>query len=350
MQEPTIDPNQLSHFCTRVLVTEGVTQSDATLVADTLVQADLWGHQSHGVLRLPWYVARLRSGAMTCETQPEVVTDTGALLLLDGADGIGQVIAKRATMLAIERANAHGIGAVAVRNGNHFGTAMYYTKMAAELGCVALLSTNASPAMAPWGGREKRIGTNPWSIGAPVSSLGEGRAPMVLDMANTAVARGKIYLAKQQGIPIPEGWTLDEDGSPTTDPLRAIAGMVLPMAGHKGYGMALMMDVLSGVLTGSQFGINVHGPYEADARSGCGHLMIAIKIDALMPLAEFYGRIQELVSTIKSTPLAAGISEIFYPGEIEALNEKENRASGITLPNDTIADLEKLGQECQVSL
>src|SRR5215213_9872696 len=164
-----IAPGSLRHFGTLVLTALGVPDADGALVADSLVQADLWGHQSHGFLRLPWYVARLRSGAMRAAADPAVLSDTGPLLLLDGRDGVGQVLTERARRLAVERARTHGVGVVGVRNSNHFGTAMYFTRRAAEDGCVAVLTTNASPAMAPWGGREKRLGTNPWSIAAPAA-------------------------------------------------------------------------------------------------------------------------------------------------------------------------------------
>ena len=187
---------------------------DARLAADTLVQADLWGHQSHGVMRLSWYVARLKAGVCDPVAKPEQVVDAGAIGLIDGHDAMGQVLTAHAMQDAIRRAKAHGIGAVGLRNSNHFGTAMYFTLMAARAGCIGFLSTNASPAMAPWGGRRKMVGTNPWSWAAPAGSL----APMVLDIANTGVARGKIYLARQKGQPIPEGWAIDADGAPTTDP------------------------------------------------------------------------------------------------------------------------------------
>jgi LDH2 family malate/lactate/ureidoglycolate dehydrogenase len=199
MTEARISPEALREFGTRVLTALGVPEDDGALVADSLVQADLWGHQSHGFLRLPWYVARLRSGVMRAVTDPAVLSDTGPLLLLDGRDGIGQVLTERARTMAIERARTHGVGVVGVRNSNHFGTAMYFTRRAAADGCVAVLTTNASPAMAPWGGREKRLGTNPWSIAAPGP---DGRI-VAVDIANTAVARGKIYLAKNRGEPIP---------------------------------------------------------------------------------------------------------------------------------------------------
>ena len=339
---PTIDPQRLLAFATAVYQQAGLPADDARLAADTLVQADLWGHQSHGVLRLSWYVARLRTGVMQAVTRPEIVVDAGALAVMDGHDGVGQVITARAAEEAIRRAKAHGIGAVAVRNSNHFGTAMYYTLLAARAGCVAFLSTNASPAMAPWGGRRKTVGTNPWSIAAPAGR----HAPMVLDIANTGVARGKIYLARQKGMPIPLGWAINADGEATTDPSEAIAGIILPMAEHKGYAIATMMDVLSGVLTGSKFGPDVGGPYQTEKVSGAGHLMIAVDIQAIQPLEAFQARMERLVDELKSVPLAKGYDEILYPGEHEARNDARNREAGIVLPEDTLADLGKLAEEC----
>ena len=224
-----VAPDNLAAFTTAIYRAMGVPEADARLAADTLTQADLWGHQSHGVMRLPWYVARLRSGAMSAVTQPEIVVDTGPLAVIDGHDGMGQVIAATAAQEAVRRARSYGVGVVGVRNSNHFGTAMYYTLTAARQGCVAFLSTNASPAMPPWGGRQKSVGTNPWSIAAPAG----GYAPMVLDIANTAVARGKIYLARQKAALIPLGWAIDADGEPTTDPAKALMGFILPMAGRR---------------------------------------------------------------------------------------------------------------------
>ncbi|MGW1424524.1 Ldh family oxidoreductase [Bradyrhizobium manausense] len=341
MSTAKIDPIRLLNFATSVYVAAGMSQDDAHLCADTLVQADLWGHQSHGVMRLSWYAARLKAGVCDPKAKPELVVDAGGLALIDGHDGMGQVLTARATQEAIRRAKAHGIAAVGIRNSNHFGTALYFTLMAAREGCVAFLSTNASPAMAPWGGRKKTVGTNPWSWACPAGS----HAPMVLDIANTGVARGKIYLAKQKGQSIPEGWALNAAGAPTTDPAEAIEGIILPMAQHKGYAIALMMDMLSGVLTGSGFGAEIAGPYQAERRSRAGQLMIALNIDAMQPLAEFNTRMEELIAQIKSVPLAQGFSEVFYPGEIEARNDLKNRQQGLSIPEDTLADLRKLAAE-----
>lgn len=340
-----LDPQKLLDFVAMIFASAGVPDGDAALVADTLVQADLWGHQSHGVLRAPWYMARLKSGVMKAKTDPKLAVDAGAIALIDGQDGIGQVLSARMAEEAIRRAKAHGIGAVGVRNSNHFGTAMYYTRMVANAGCVAFLSTNASPAMAPWGGRKKTVGTNPWSIAAP----GGIHAPMMLDIANTGVARGKIYLARQKGQSIPSNWAMTAEGAPTTDPAEAIAGIILPMAEHKGYAIAVMMDVLSGLLTGSSFGASVNGPYVADKSSGCGHLMIALNVAAFQSLPEFEARVAKLISELKGVPLAQGFDEVFYPGEIESRNEIKHRRDGITLPDDTIRDLVRLSREQNVA-
>jgi LDH2 family malate/lactate/ureidoglycolate dehydrogenase len=339
-----VEPEPLLDFATAVYRQTGMPEADARLVADTLVQADLWGHQSHGVMRLGWYHARLKAGVCEPVARPELVVDAGAIAVIDGHDAMGQVLTAHAAREAIARAKRHGIGAVALRNSNHFGTAMYYSLMGSREDCVVMVTTNASPAMAPWGGREKRVGTNPWSLAAPAGR----HAPMVLDIANTAVARGKIYLAKQKGTHIPAGWALDTFGAPTTDAVKAVAGLIAPMAGHKGYAIAVMMDMLSGVLTGSAFGAAVQGPYQSENRSGCGHLIVALNIAAFMLAAEFGERMEQLIAQLKSTPLASGNAEIFYPGELEARSAVRQLSEGLVLPKQTIADLDNLANELNI--
>jgi len=341
MPAPSIDPVKLAEFATAVYAAQGVPEADAQLIADTLVQADLWGHQSHGVLRLGWYLDRLRNRVMNPVTTPEFVVDAGGLAVIDGHDGVGHVLAKLAAEEATKRAKIHGIAAVGVRMSNHFGTCMYYTLMGARAGCVMMLSSNGGPAMAPWGGRKKIVGTNPWSIAAPAGR----HAPFVVDMANTGVARGKIYLARNKRQPIPEGWAITADGAPTTDPQAAIDGIILPMAGHKGYAIAAMVDMLSGVLTGSGFLSAVHSPYKTAEKSNCGHFMMAINIEVMQPLTEFNARMEQFVAEIKSVPLAQGFDEVFYPGEMEARNDARHRKEGLQLPDDTIADLKCIAAE-----
>ncbi len=313
----------------------GVAPDASDLIADSLVQADLWGHQSHGVMRLFWYGARIRSGAMQPNVAPVIDGGLGALATMDGQGGPGQVVAKAAMSHAVDLSRQHGLGAVTVRNSGHFGTAMYFTKQAAEAGCIGFLSTNASPAMAPWGGLEKRVGNNPWSWAAPA-----GRHPtMMLDIANTAVARGKLYLARQRGEPIPDTWAMDAEGNATTDPALGIAGTILPMAGHKGYAVSTLMDVLSGVLSGSRFGQSVVGPYEPTGESGVGHLAIAIDINAARGLEAFEADMETLIAELKSSPRRPDVAEVFYPGEKEAISDLLCRETGIALPDATAQEL-----------
>ncbi|MGU3498015.1 Ldh family oxidoreductase [Mycobacterium sp. C31M] len=326
-----------------ILGAHGVPHADAVLVAESLVTSDMWGHPSHGMLRLPWYVARVRAGAMTAVTETRYLNTFGAVTVLDGCEGIGQVVTKHAIDIAAESAQKFGVGVVAVRNSNHFGTAAYWTRLLADRGCVGILTTNGSPAMAPWGGTQKMIGANPWSIAVP----GGEHGTVVLDIANTGVARGKIYAAKEKGTRIPEGWAIDTSGLPTTDPQAAIDGVILPMAGHKGYAISFMMDVLSGVLTGSSSATDIVGPYVPDRRSGCGHLVIAINIAAIMPVAEFGTRMEDLIATVKHCPAAPG-QEILVPGELE--NRAVERADGhITLPEATIAEINNLAADAGVN-
>jgi LDH2 family malate/lactate/ureidoglycolate dehydrogenase len=339
-------PDRLTDFATAVLAAEGVPAGDARLVARCLVQAELWGHPSHGMLRLGWYVARIRSGVVDPAARPETVVDLGALAVLDGRDGLGHVLTASAAAEAVRRAREHGVGVVAVRNSNHFGMAAHFTRMIAEQGCVGVVTTNGSPAMAPWGGREKAVGANPWSIAAPAGRHGV----TVMDIANVQAARGKVYAARERGAAIPEGWALDAEGRPTTDPAAAIAGVILPMGGHKGYAISFMMDVLSGVLSGSSFATGVSGPQQAERRSGCGHLVLAIDVAAVADPAGFGERMEALIAEMKAVPLAEGVEEIFFPGEIEDRSLARREREGIEVPARTMEALERLAAETGVPL
>jgi LDH2 family malate/lactate/ureidoglycolate dehydrogenase len=297
------------------------------------------------MLRLDWYIARLKTGAMKAVSELTTLIDLGALAVVDGNDGIGQVVTDRACTSATERAKSHGVGLVAVRNSNHFGTAAYWTRRMANAGVVGILTTNGSPAMAPWGGKEKTVGANPWSIATPGGSHGT----VALDIANTNVARGKIYSALQKGQTIPDTWAIGADGKSTIDPLKAIDGILLPVGGHKGYGISFMMDVLSGVLTGSGFATDVIGPYMPEGRSRAGHLVVAIDIESVIGRAEFDNRIDQLIDLTKAVPLADGADEIFYPGEIENRAEARAIVGGVTLPERTVAELRALAADAGVA-
>ncbi|WP_376098016.1 Ldh family oxidoreductase [Roseomonas sp. CCTCC AB2023176] len=332
---PSVIPEALAAFVAALNRAAGLPEADAALVADSLVRADLWGHSSHGVMRAPWYLDRVRAGTMRPVTQPELVADAGAIAVLHGHDGVGQVIAKRAMDEAVARARKHGVGVVSVRESNHHGALGYFTRMAAEQSCIGMLVANGSPAMAPWGGRKKVVGNNPWSIAAPAGR----HAPLMLDIANTAVARGKIFLARQKGLPIPGEWALDSEGRRTNDPVAALAGVLLPMAGHKGYAISAMMDVLAGGLSGSGMLTEVNGPYQAEKRSRSGHFVMALDVAAFGPRDAFERRMEAMIAELKATPRIEGVDDILYPGELEARNEERHRRDGLHLPAKTIEDL-----------
>ena len=340
------DPKRLTDFATAVLEVEGVPAEDAQLLAGCLVEAELWGHPSHGLLRLSWYVARIRSGVVDPAAKAETVVDRGTVVVLDGHEGLGHVLAAHAATEAVRRAKEHGVGMVAVRNSNHFGMNAHFTRMIAEQGCVGIVTTNGSPAMAPWGGKEKAVGANPWSIAAPAGRHGV----TVIDIANINVARGKIYAARERGATIPAGWALDAKGRPTTDPTAAIDGVILPMGGHKGYAISFMVDVLSGVLTGSSFATGVSGPQQAERRSGSGHLVLAIDIAAVADPGSFGERMESLIAEMKAVPRAEGFEEIFFPGELEDRSRARTEREGIELPDKTVEGLEQLAAETGVPL
>jgi LDH2 family malate/lactate/ureidoglycolate dehydrogenase len=341
-----VRPDRLAAFAGEVLAAAGVPEADAALVAGCLVQAELWGHPSHGLLRLGWYVARIRAGVVDPMATPETVVDHGAVAVVDGREGLGHVLTAAAAREAVRRAREHGVGVVAVRNSNHFGMSAHYTRMMAEEGCVGVLTTNSSPSMAPWGGRARTVGANPWSVATPAGAHGVA----VMDISNGNVARGKIYAARERGVEIPTGWAIDNQGAPTTDPASALSGLLLPMAGHKGYAIAFMIDVLSGVLTGSSFGTGVSGPQQARRRSGAGHLVLALEIEAFLPLEEFNRRMEQLIGEVKSVPLAQGFDEVFFPGEVEDRSSARLQREGIELPAGTVADLERLAEQAGLPL
>jgi LDH2 family malate/lactate/ureidoglycolate dehydrogenase len=340
------DPRRLTDFATAVLESEGVPADDARLLAGCLVEAELWGHPSHGLLRLSWYVARIRTGVVDPAANAETVVDRGAVAVLDGHEGLGHVLTAHAAIEAVRRAKEQGVGVVAVRNSNHFGMAAHFTRMIAEQGCVGIITTNGSPAMAPWGGRAKAVGANPWSIATPAGQHGV----TVMDVANVNAARGKIYAARERGGSIPEGWALDAAGRPTTDPAAAIDGVILPMAGHKGYAISFMMDVLSGVLTGSSFATGVSGPQQAERRSGCGHLVLAIDVAAVADPDRFGERMETLIAEMQAVPLAEGFEEIFFPGELEDRSMARREREGVELPGKTVESLEQLAAQTAVPL
>lgn len=334
----TVDAQRLQTLVGEIFSAEGVPAPDAARIAECLVLADLRGVASHGVSRLSIYLERLRRGMVERVPEYRVSEPSPVAALLDGGNGLGFLTATRAMDMATERAGQFGIGMVGVKNSNHFGMAACYLLQAVEAGYAALVFTNASPAMPVWGGREPFLGTSPFAFGAP------GTPPIILDMATSVVARGKIRRAAAAGEPIPEGWALDKDGNPTTDAQAGYDGLILPLGGPKGSGLSLMMEVMAGVMTGAAFGGEVRNQYQRfDAPQNVGHMMVAFKPGVFMG-ADYRERMGELVSRAKaSTPVHAD-QPVLMPGEPEALRAEERRRSGISLG---AADLEMITNEAR---
>lgn len=324
-KDRTVEATTLQALVTAIFEAEGISAADAARIAQCLVLADLRGVPSHGVSRLPIYLERIRRGMVEKQPRFAVTEASPVAVLLDGGNGFGFLTATRAMDMAVERAERFGIGMVGVKNSNHFGMAACYLLQAVEAGCAALVFTNASPSMPVWGGREPLLGTSPFAFGAP------GEPPLILDMATSVVARGKIRRAAAAGETIPEGWALDKDGNPTTDARAAYDGLILPLGGPKGSGLSLMMEVMAGVMTGAAFGGAVRNQYDQyDAPQNVGHMMVAFK-PGIFVGEDYAGRMRELVARAKgSTPVHAD-QPILMPGEPEAMREAERRRNGIVL-------------------
>jgi LDH2 family malate/lactate/ureidoglycolate dehydrogenase len=333
-------------FCTTLFEKLGVSRNDAWIVADSLVEADLRGVESHGVTRVGIYVERLEANLVNPRPQIAVVRETPTVALLDGDNGFGAVIGVKAMDEAIRRTKEYGTAWVGVRNSNHFGAAAHYAMRAINHQCIGLAMTNAPATTALWGGKTPFLGTNPFAIALPAGT----ERPIVLDMATSITARGKIILAAKKGESIPVGLAIDPEGRPTTDPHAALEGAILPFGGHKGYGISFLVDVLSGVMTGATFAPHVGPLYDnPEGTQNLGHGFSAILIDALMPFQEFSDRMDQLIREVRNAPRAVGVERIFLPGEIEFETEAQNKKEGIPLSEPTVKELKGLGKRLGVS-
>jgi LDH2 family malate/lactate/ureidoglycolate dehydrogenase len=337
----------LQAFCEEVFRSCGMAREDASILADSLVQANLRGVDSHGVARVGIYVKRLKMGLVNPNPNVEVVQESAATLLVDGDNGMGQIVGVRALDLGLDRARESGGVSVGVRRSNHYGAGAYYVQRAVAGDAIAFAYSNAPPTMAPWGGVDPYVGTNPYAYGVPA---GEHR-PIIVDMATSIVARGKIILAAERGEAIPEGWAVDTQGNPTTDAREALEGSVLPFGGPKGYALSLMIDIMAGALTGAGFGPRVNSLYDNfDEPQNVGAFFQLIDIRRFAEPATFKARIDRMIEEIKSSRKAAGTEEIFLPGEIEFRTEQERMASGIPVGAETVAELREVGRRCGVDI
>lgn len=335
-----VPARQLEEYCALILAAAGLPEPDALLVASSLVDANLRGVDSHGVSRIPIYVKRLQLGLVNPHPDVHVASEAGGALVIDGDNGMGQVVMQRSLELALSRVPSARTVSVAVRNSNHYGSGAYFAKKAAAANTAIFLYGSAPSTMAAWGGRERFLGTNPYTFCVPAGN----REPMMLDMATSVVARGRIILAQQVGERIPEGWAVDPNGEPTTDPESALAGSVLPFGGPKGYGIALMVEVMAAMFSGAASGPEIGDLYDdLDRPQGVGAFFTLHDIGAFQPLNHFSQRMEHLFDAIKQS--GPPDREVLIPGELEARAAQRNKEHGISVPSAVVADLERLSPD-----
>ncbi|KAH7329498.1 Malate/L-lactate dehydrogenase [Stachybotrys elegans] len=333
--------DEARRFVQAVLEANKVPAANAAIIARCLVAADLRGVDTHGMNRIPSYMERIRQGVLDPAAQAQVTHVTPVVAQVDGRNGFGFVAAHAAMEAAIEAARTYGVGMASVKHSNHFGMSAWLVQQAIDAGMMSLVFTNSSPAMPAWGAREKLIGVSPLACGAPSK---DSSSNFILDMAPSVAARGKIYKAKRRGEKIPPDWALDAEGRPTDDPEAALGGVMLPMGGPKGSGLAIMMDVFSGVLSGSAYAGHVAGPYDPSRPGDVGHFIMAIKPDLFMGLDEFRERMQYLYDRVVGSEKAAGVERVYFPGEIEQITQTERERSGIPLVQ---AEIDALNEEAR---
>lgn len=336
--------NELHQFVVSLLEAVGIEKESADITADVLITADCEGNESHGVLRLPVYIENLEKGRFN--RTPVVTfnkTSTGTAVV-DGNNGLGQWVAYQAMKKAIDIARISGVGTVSVKNSNHFGIASYYGKMASTQRMIGIVLSNTPSAIAPWGGRTPFFGTNPIAIVIPTSTN-----PIVIDMSTSVVARGKIINALQQDQRIPKDWAVDQFGVPTDDPKAALQGTLLPIAGVKGYALALGVEILTGVLSGAAWGPNVGWMYDENTTPvNIGHFMMAIEVSRFMDWETFLDRMDTFISEIKSVPLAPDISSILVPGERRAAISLVRKHDGIPVSTGVIEQLNQIAKNYKI--
>jgi LDH2 family malate/lactate/ureidoglycolate dehydrogenase len=333
--EQRVEARELLALVTAIFLRCGMDARDAGLLADSLVQADLGGVHSHGVLRVPEYVRKLTREGVDPRGRPRVVRDSGACLVVDGGNSMGQIGAHFAMERVIERAATTGIAAAAIRGSNHCGAVATFAAQALPHDMIGLATTNALPTMAPCGGAERLLGINPLAIAIPTGK----ERPIVYDAAFSASAHGKIRVYQQKGLPLPEGWALDREGRPTTDPAAAIDGLLTPIGGFKGTGLATIMGILSSMLSGASYGTELGSMEEGPRPGQDGHFVAAIRVEAFEKVERFKARVDQAIQQLHACRLAPGFDRIYAPGEKEALNREAYRQEGIPLNRVTLTDL-----------
>lgn len=343
----TVTADTLRDFITRAYKAVGVLEADANVVAGLMTQADLNGSDGHGVFRLPQYIRRIRAGGMNPRAIPRVVQERAASAVVDGDNGLGHLAVSLAAQTAIAKAKTAGVAWCGVRNGNHAGPAQLYAAMALPHDMIGLyLAVGSANHLPPWGGLEMLLSTNPIAVAVPAGE----EPPIVLDMATTVAAYGKVKTKAQRGETMPEGWMVDRTGAPLTDPKRANEGFLLPIGGYKGYGLALILGLLAGTLNGAAMGRDVVD-FNADDTTvtNTGQAILAIDIAAFGDVADFKARVDALVRDLRASERMPGVDRIWMPGEQTHHRRLGREAEGIPMPPALRASLDALAGELGIA-
>lgn len=342
--EVRVRAEKLKNYCEQILIAASIREEEAKVIADNLVDANIMGVDSHGVTRLADYLARLEEGKIKLTTDITIEKETNATALFNANNGWGHYAGKVAMDYAIKKAKEHGVAFVGVKNSNHYGTASYFTRMAATEQCLGISMSNASPLMVPWGAKKPTLGTNPLAIAVPTNTH-----PVILDMATSTVARGKINLAAKNNEPIPKSWAITKEGEQTTDPHEALKGFLLPF-GAKGSGLAMMIDIMTGVMTGAMFGEEVPRMYDDPEPQQLGHVFIVCNIESFMDIDEFKARMDRRIQQTVDSPPSEGFDQVFMPGDLEQMTRLNRLSEGIPLSKAIYNELASLGKKYGVEM
>ncbi|NVO12559.1 MAG: Ldh family oxidoreductase [Rhodoplanes sp.] len=328
MSEAVISEAALFALATKALAAGGMADADAALAARVLVLADMFGLRTHGISRIPQYLDRVRLGGIDVKAAVTTERVAAGLARVDGRNGIGPLVGMRALEAAMEGARAAGIGAAFARGSNHFGPIMPYAFLAAQEGFASIIASNATTTIAPWGGRDTRVGNNPIGLCVP----NPGGDPILLDMALSVAARAKIRKLAEQGLPMPEGWAADRDGKPTTDPKAGLAGFLLPVGGHKGYGLAVMVDLFAGLLSDAAYLTHVQAwDKNPGVAQNLGHVFVLIDVAKLGGAEWLHARMEDFGSILASTPAADPDAPVMAPGAREFAAYARQRRDGVSV-------------------
>ncbi len=336
MAEIYVNPQKAKEFCIEAFEVLGVPKQDAETVATNLVEGELRGLGSHGVSRMKFYINKLEGGGFNPKPDIKIIRERPSMLVMDADNALGAVAGTKAMSMCIEKAKKTGSACAAVRKGNHFGIAAFYSMMALEHNMIGFATCNSNSLMAVYGGTSRILGTNPISIAVPAGK----RLPLVFDAATSLVASGKIIVADIEGKPIPEGWAMDKDGKSTTNAKEALEGALLPFGGYKGSGLSIMVDVFSGILTGALFGLHI-GELRGSPEKGqdVGFFYGAVDIDSFEDVNTFKTRVDQMIDELKASKKAEGAERIYMPGELEFIKKEANLRNGFKIGSGVLKDL-----------